>query len=202
MYCSARYSATARCWSGVTTFFGDILEHLFIQEQLGHEPLESLDLDLEMAAPAIGIDLGRVMPPSPAMIGGLGDADLAAEVGDGQSPGQVAIGVPQQSGHFVVGPSLAHGSLPVPVYRGTSISSGPTLGGQAIATRHRRRRPAHAAEPVGQECGLGRVEAGHDLSIPQKMRLLSDPHLLLMRLAVIVGLYQLVSCVPHSTARP
>jgi hypothetical protein len=90
LYCSARYPATARCWSGVTAFFGDILEHLFIQEQLGHEPLESLDF--ELAATAIGIDLGRVMRLPPAMVGGLGDADLAAEVGDGQSLGRVAIG--------------------------------------------------------------------------------------------------------------
>src|SRR6202044_1875349 len=66
----------------------------------------------------------------PAMIGGLGHADLAAEVGDGHAFGQVAVGVFQQSSDFVVGPSLAHGSLPVQVYRGTPISSGPISGGQ------------------------------------------------------------------------
>ena len=108
-YRSARYPATARCWSGVTTFFGDILEHLFIQEQLGHEPLEPLDLDFKLAAPAIGIDLRGVMPLPPAMVGGLGDADLAADVRDGQSLGQVAVGVLQQTSHFSSAVSC-HGS--------------------------------------------------------------------------------------------
>jgi hypothetical protein len=65
---------------------------LFIQEELGHEPLLSLDVDLELATATLGIDLGRVMPVSPAMVGGLGDSDLAAEVGDGQAFGQVAVG--------------------------------------------------------------------------------------------------------------
>jgi hypothetical protein len=111
-------------------FFGDILEHLFIQEEFGHEPLEPLDLDFELATASIGIDLFGVVSFSPAMVGGLGDADLAAEVRDGESFGQVAVGVFEQSSHFVVGPSLVHGSLPVQVYRGTSISGGPTFGGQ------------------------------------------------------------------------
>jgi Transposase DDE domain group 1 len=65
-----------------------------------------------------------------AMVGGLGDAALAAEVGDGHPFGQVAVGVFQQSSHFVGSPSLAHGSLPVQVYRGTPISGGPIFGGQ------------------------------------------------------------------------
>ena len=39
----------------------------------------------------------------------------------------------------------------------------------AVATRHRRRRPAHAAESVRREIGTGRVEAGHDLRIPQEI---------------------------------
>src|ERR1700733_3203846 len=69
------------------------------------------------------------MPLSPSMVGSLGDADLAAEVGDGQAFGQVAVGVLQQAGHFDGNPSLAHGSLPVRVYRGTSISGGPVSGG-------------------------------------------------------------------------
>ena len=64
------------------------------------------------------------------MISGLGDANLAAEVGDGHAFGQVAVGVFEQSSHFVVGPSLGHESLPVQVYRGTPISGGPTFGGQ------------------------------------------------------------------------
>jgi hypothetical protein len=142
--CTARTGNQRRLVAGRGSplFFGDILEHLFIQEKLGHEPLHSLDLDLELAAPAIGNDLGRVVPLSPAMVGGRGDADLAAEVGDGQTPGQVAVGVFQQSGDFVVGPSLAHGSLPVQVYRGTSISGGPTFGGQPNAAKAKLRGQA------------------------------------------------------------
>ena len=49
-------------------------------------------------------------------------ADLAAELGDGHPLGRVAVGFLQQSGDFVVDPSLAHGSLPVQVYRETPIS--------------------------------------------------------------------------------
>ena len=64
------------------------------------------------------------------MVGGLGDADLAAEVGDGQAISQDAVGVSQQPSHFVGSPSLARGSHPVQAYQGTPTSNGPFSGGQ------------------------------------------------------------------------
>lgn len=62
---------------------GDVLEHLPVEHQLGHDPLEPLDLGLEFATASVGVGLGGVMPLSPAVVGRLGDAGLAADVGDG-----------------------------------------------------------------------------------------------------------------------
>ncbi len=68
------------------------MEHPLVQEQLGDEELEALDLDLEFAQAAGVIGLGRVKALPPAVVGRLGDAALAADVGDRQPLGQVAIG--------------------------------------------------------------------------------------------------------------
>src|SRR6516165_2044442 len=130
-------------------FFGDVLEHLPVEHQLGHDPLEPLDLGLELATAAIGIGLGRVMPLSPAIIGRLGDPGLAADIGDGQALGQVAVEIPEQSPHFVGGPSLPHGSLHGTMYPGTPISGGPILGEQTTASRSCPASPAGAA-PSGR----------------------------------------------------
>ena len=115
---------------GSPLFFSDVLEHRFVQEKLGHEPLEPIDFDLELATPAIGVDRGGVMAFSPAIIGGHGDAVLAADISNRQSLGQIAVNVFQQPSHFLGGPSLAHGSLRGKVYRGTPISGGPVFGEQ------------------------------------------------------------------------
>src|SRR5262249_36397708 len=72
---------------------------------------------------------------SPAIVSRLGDADLAAHVGDGQPPGQVAVHIAEQSRHLVGGPSLLHRSLRDSVYRGTPSSGGPVLGEQARRSR-------------------------------------------------------------------
>jgi hypothetical protein len=102
-------------------------------QQLGHQALEPFDLDLEFAAPAVGVDLGRIVALTPPMIGRLDDAELAADIPEGQSLGQVAIGFPEQSGHLVEPPSLPHESLLNSVYRGTPISGGPVFGEQTSA---------------------------------------------------------------------
>jgi hypothetical protein len=67
----------------------------FIQEQLGHQPLEAIDLELQLPAPAIAIDLARIVPLSPTTVSCLGDALLATKVGDGQSFGRTAVGFAQ-----------------------------------------------------------------------------------------------------------
>jgi hypothetical protein len=107
---------------------------LLIQHQFGHQELEPLDLDLEFAVAAVRVDPGRIVALTPAMIGRLGDADLSADIPDGQPLGQVAIGFSEQSGHFVGLPSLPHESLLNSVYRGTPISGGPVFGGQATGS--------------------------------------------------------------------
>ena len=86
-------SAAARCWSAVTTFFRDLLKHRPIQEQLGDEPLEPLNLVLQLAATAFGADLLRVVPLPPTVGGRLGDSDLSAEVRDRQPLDQIAVRV-------------------------------------------------------------------------------------------------------------
>jgi hypothetical protein len=130
-YSWLRKSAAALCWFGLTTFFCDVLEHLLVEHQLGHQPLEPIDLGLQLAAPAVVVDLGRVMSLPPPVIGGLGHADLPTDVGDGQALGQVAIDFAKHLGHLVGGPSFPHDeSLRDSVYRGTPISTGPVLGEQ------------------------------------------------------------------------
>ena len=81
---------------------------MIIQEQLGDEPLEPLDFAFELTEAAFGIILGGVVPFTPSIIGGLSDADLPTDVGDGESFCAVVVGVAQQSRDLVGGPSLLH----------------------------------------------------------------------------------------------
>src|SRR5208337_4505542 len=92
-------------------FFCDVLEHLLVQEPLGDEPLEAIDLELQLSAPAVRVDLIRVVLLSPPVIGRLGYADLATDVRGCQSLGQIAVCFAHQSRHFLGGPSPSHRSL-------------------------------------------------------------------------------------------
>jgi hypothetical protein len=134
--------AAARCWSGVTTFFCDVLEHLLVQEWLGHQSLEPLGLGHEFPAPAVGVDLGRVVALSLAMVSRLGDADLSANIQDRQRLGKVAVGVTEQSNYFVGAPSPSHESLLDTVYRRTPILGGPVFGEHP----NRRQPPRHQTQ--------------------------------------------------------
>ncbi len=55
---------------------------------------------------------------------------IAADVRDREFFRQVTVKVFQQSSHFFVGPSLAHGAFPGKVYRGTPVSAGSVFGAQ------------------------------------------------------------------------
>jgi hypothetical protein len=96
---------------GALHFFCDVLEHLLIQEHLGDQPLEPINLALEFAASAIGVDLVGVVLLSPPIIGCLRDANLSTDVRDVQSLSQLAIGFTWQSRQFIGGPSPSHESL-------------------------------------------------------------------------------------------
>jgi hypothetical protein len=76
---------------GVTTFFHQLLEHLFLRSQLEDQRLESLDGGFEFADASGVIGLGRVVPLSPAMVGWLADAVLAASIGNGQPGSQIPV---------------------------------------------------------------------------------------------------------------
>ena len=106
-----RWSAAARCCVVVTTFLGDVLEHLLVEQQLRDQELEALDLSFQLADAARVIDLGGVVPLPPAVVGVVGDAVLAAEVGDREALGQVAVGFPKEAYDLVCSPSFAHESL-------------------------------------------------------------------------------------------
>jgi hypothetical protein len=80
--------------------------------------------------PCPSVDPSRVVTLSPAMIGRLSDTDLSTNVRDRQPLGRVAVGLPEQSRHFVGAPSFPHESLLDTVYRGTPISGGPVFGEQ------------------------------------------------------------------------
>jgi hypothetical protein len=108
-----------------------LLMPALIQHQLGHQELEPLDLDFELAA-AIGVEPGGVVSLSPAMIGRLGNADISANVRNRQPLGQVTAGIPEPSRPFVGGLSFPHVSLLGTVSRGTPIPSGPVLGERTI----------------------------------------------------------------------
>src|SRR5208337_3806048 len=120
---------------GSPFFFCDVLEHLLVQEQLGDEPLEAIDLELQLSAPAIRVDLLRVVLLSPPVIGRLGYADLSTDVRDCQSLGQIAVCLAQQPRHFLGGPSPSHGSLRESVYPETPISAGSVFGEQTSSSR-------------------------------------------------------------------
>ena len=57
----------------------------FVQEQLGHQPLEAIDLELQLPTRAIVIDLVRCVVLSPTIISRRGDALFTTEVRDCQS---------------------------------------------------------------------------------------------------------------------
>src|SRR5262249_29435481 len=92
-------------------FFGDVLEHALVEQELGDEELEALDLGLELAGAAGVVDLGGVVALPPAVVGVLGDAVLAADVADRQAASQVTVGLAQEVYDLLGGPSLAHESL-------------------------------------------------------------------------------------------
>jgi hypothetical protein len=95
----------------VATFFCDLLEHFFVEEELGDQQLEALDLVFQFADATGVIDDRGVVALPPAVIGVLANAEFAAHVGDRQALGQVAVGFAQQAHDLVGGPSLAHESL-------------------------------------------------------------------------------------------
>jgi hypothetical protein len=76
-------------------FFCDVLEHRLVQHQLGHQELEPLDLDLQFTAAAFRVDPGGIVALAPARLRRLGDAELSADVPNGQTLGPVAIGLPK-----------------------------------------------------------------------------------------------------------
>jgi hypothetical protein len=95
----------------VRCFICQLLEHLLVPHQLGNQELEPLDLSLQLAAAAIGVDLGGVVAFSPVIVGRLGDAELAADIGDRQTFGQVAVRLAESSRHRVGSLSFPHGPL-------------------------------------------------------------------------------------------
>jgi hypothetical protein len=95
----------------VTTFLGDVLEHLFVEQQLRDEALEPFDLGFQLPdAPGV-IGLGRVEALPPAVVGVGADAVLAADIGDRQALGQVPVGIPQETLNLSGILALAHESL-------------------------------------------------------------------------------------------
>jgi len=87
--------------------------------------------DAECHTAAIGIDLRGVMPLSPAMVCGLGDADSPAEVGDRQALGQAADGSLHQTIQFVGSPSLAHWSFRFKFTEGLSFQVDQFMGSRS-----------------------------------------------------------------------
>jgi len=104
---------------------------VFVQEQLGHQPLQPIDLDLQFAAAAVGIDLAGRVPLSPTMARRLCDPLFATEVRDRQSFGQIAVSVTEQSRDLFGVPSPSYGSLQDLLYPETPISTEPVFGEQA-----------------------------------------------------------------------
>src|SRR6202022_763577 len=75
------------------------------------EDLETLDLGFEFTDAACVIDLDGIVLLAPAVVGVLGNAEFAADVGDREPLGQVAVRLPKQPSDLLCGPSLAHESL-------------------------------------------------------------------------------------------
>jgi hypothetical protein len=80
---------------------------------------------------ALAVDLVGSVLLTPAIVGCLRDSDLATNVRDSESLGQIAVCFAQDMRDFLGGPSPAHESLRNSVYRRTPISAGPDFGEQA-----------------------------------------------------------------------
>jgi hypothetical protein len=99
--------------AGLTTFLGDLLEHLLVQGQLGDEALEAgvLGLQLFEALGLVGLEAAVLV--APAVEGLLADAELLADLDGGQALGQVGFGLAGLGDHLLGG-LTPHGSSPLP----------------------------------------------------------------------------------------
>src|SRR5262249_17697086 len=104
-----------------------------LQEQVGDEELEAFEFGVEFSELAGLVDPGGVEALPPAELGGLGDAELSADVGDGQPLGPVAGGLLSQPLDLLGRPSFGHLSLLGLAWDGTTISAGPSFGEQTTA---------------------------------------------------------------------
>jgi hypothetical protein len=84
---------------------------VLVEQQLGHEKLEPLDLRLQFAYAAGIIDLGGVEMLPPAIVAVATNAMLATDIRDRQALGQGAVGIAQEALDLLRILSLAHESL-------------------------------------------------------------------------------------------
>src|SRR5262249_4850013 len=76
-------------------FFGDLLEHLLVQGQLGNEALEAGVLGLQLLEPLGLVGLHPPILVAPAVQGRLADTELLADLGEAQALGQIGLGLAQ-----------------------------------------------------------------------------------------------------------
>src|SRR5262249_28687118 len=92
--------------------------------------LESINLQLQLAASAIRVWLLRIAFLAPAVVHRLTDTVLAADVRNSQSFGQIALGFLEEMRDLVGGPSPSHRSLRGLLYSKSPLTAGPVFGEQ------------------------------------------------------------------------
>jgi hypothetical protein len=73
----------------------DLLEHLFVQCQLGDETFKACVLGLQFFESFGLVGLESAVLVAPAMQGFLADGQALADLGDGQALGEVGLGLSQ-----------------------------------------------------------------------------------------------------------
>src|SRR5262249_11094987 len=120
-------------------FFGDLLEHLLVQRQLGDQALQPGILGLQFFESLGLVLLEAAVLVAPAVHSLAVEAEALAALGERQSLGQVGLGLPQLGDDFLRRVSL-HGSSPGPAGpQRLSYHLDHFLGSRPIAPAVRRR---------------------------------------------------------------
>ena len=72
----------------------------FEQRLIGHEHLEPINFDLQFTHPKCIVGFGGLLSTTPIEVRVLADAQLATDIADPQSLGQVAIWIPETNAGF------------------------------------------------------------------------------------------------------
>src|SRR5205814_4440375 len=92
-------------------FLDDVLQHLLLEQEFGHQPLQPRDLHLQVAGPTDRFGAGLLEARPPPAQGHLADAELAGAISPTQPLGPVRLRLLQQRANVLRVQPPTHTSL-------------------------------------------------------------------------------------------